>query len=62
MAATNRDEFVAWLRHDLFKPAFYWQWNAPKNKFGWNHTPGLDPFVQAEARFANVSVTNIPGD
>lgn len=62
MAATNRDEFVAWLWHDLFKPAFYWQWNAPKNKFDWNHNPGLGSFAPAEAKFADASVTNIPGE
>ena len=39
LAATNRDEFVAWLWHDLFKPLFWWRWNARRNKFDWVHYP-----------------------
>jgi len=39
LAATNRDEFVAWLWHDLFKPLFWWRWNASKNRFEWIHYP-----------------------
>lgn len=66
MAATSRDEFVAWLWHDLFKPAFYWQktQNARdgKDEFLWNHVPGYrgSPFEQAENKFADKNVTNIP--
>lgn len=54
MAATSRDEFVAWLWHDLFKPAFYWQRNAQKDKFDWNHVPGYrgSAFESAELSFA----------
>lgn len=57
MAATNRDEFVAWLWHDLFKPAFYWVSQSP-GKFSWIHIPGLPPFESSEAQFAKV--TEIP--
>ena len=59
MASTNCDEFVAWLWHDLFKPAFYWLKNN-QDKFQWNHIPGLGLFEQAEAKFANTGATNIP--
>jgi|GEM_PF-1631750 len=60
MAATNRDEFVAWLWHDLFKPAFYWQKRG--TKFLWNHVPGYvgSPFERAEAIFADSKITNVP--
>jgi len=61
MAATSRDEFVAWLWHDLFKPTFYWQLNN-RGEFNWNHVPGYvgSPFELAEATFANSAVTNVP--
>lgn len=59
MAATNRDEFVAWLWHDLFKPVFYWRANA-KGEFQWNHVPGYGVFSSAETTFADAKVTNIP--
>lgn len=39
LTGSNRDEFVAWLWHDLFKPLFWWRWNARKNKFDWVHCP-----------------------
>ncbi len=54
MAATSRDEFVAWLWHDLFKPAFYWIPQGSKN-FSWIHIPGLPPFVSSEAQFAKAT-------
>lgn len=55
LAATNRNEFVAWLWHDLFKPLFWWpqrtRWfHHPKNKCG-------DP-LNGEARWS--AVTGIP--
>ena len=50
MAATSRDEFVAWLWHDLFKPTFYWTHGS--GNFKWNHVPGLPPFAEAEHTFA----------
>lgn len=60
MASTNRDEFVAWLWHDLFKPAFYWQPRG--NGFSWNHVPGFkgSPFEPAEALYAGPQITNVP--
>jgi hypothetical protein len=42
LAATDRDEFVAWLWHDLFKPLFWWQWNSQRSKFDWIHYPATD--------------------
>ena len=38
LAGSNRDEFVAWLWHDLFKPLFWW---PQKNK--WFHYPNNKP-------------------
>jgi hypothetical protein len=49
LAATNRDELVAWLWHDLFKPLFYWP--QPDK---WHHIPGLGHFKPSEARFAGI--------
>lgn len=62
MAATNRDEFVAWLWHDLFKPAFYWHYDAGRDKFDWEHIPGYggSVFEPAEHQFADHSITNVP--
>jgi hypothetical protein len=60
LAAENRDEFVAWLWHDLFKPLFWWKWNASKNKFDWVHCPNNkqnDP-LNVEAHWA--AVTGVP--
>lgn len=50
MAATNRDEFVAWLWHDLLKPAFYW--TRDRGNLRWIHIPGRPPFQPAEAILA----------
>jgi len=54
LASENRDEFVAWLWHDLFKPLFWWKLNADKNKFDWVHCPNNDPRspLNAEAQWA----------
>jgi len=60
LGATNRDEFVAWLWHDLFKPLFWWQWNSKKSKFSWIHYPNntkSDPF-NVEAHWSGAM--NIP--
>ncbi|MFQ6100055.1 MAG: hypothetical protein ACE5OS_02315 [Anaerolineae bacterium] len=59
-ASNNRDEFVAWLWHDLFKPLFWWQWNARKRKFDWIHYPNNRPNdpLNVEAHWS--SVTGIP--
>lgn len=54
MAAEDRDEFVAWLWHDLFKPLFYFP--TPKGTdFSWIHIPGLPPFDAMENKFAAIS-------
>ncbi|MEA3397091.1 MAG: hypothetical protein U9R05_06480, partial [Chloroflexota bacterium] len=58
MAASDRDEFVAWLWHDLFKPLFYFPMPKQTNKFNWIHIPGLPPFEALEAGFA--AQTGIP--
>lgn len=34
LAAANRDEFVAWIWHDVFKALFHWP-----RKTGWSHLP-----------------------
>lgn len=36
MAAVNRDEFVAWLWHDVFKPLFWFRKNS-EGEFFWTH-------------------------
>jgi len=55
LASENRDEFVAWLWHDLFKPLFWW---PQKDK--WFHCPNNRPNdpLNAEARWAKF--TNVP--
>lgn len=50
VGSTSVEEFVAWLWHDLYKPAFYWI--GDKNKFSWYHIPGMGAFFQAEKIFA----------
>ncbi len=49
VGSTSVEEFIAWLWHDLYKPAFYW---VRKGKLSWYHTPGLPPFEQAIQTFA----------
>lgn len=49
VGSTSVEEFIAWLWHDLYKPAFYW---VRKGKLSWYHIPGKDPFAQAEKKFA----------
>ncbi|WP_347244887.1 hypothetical protein, partial [Thermogutta sp.] len=60
LASSNRDEFVAWLWHDLFKPLFWWQRNTKRNKFDWIHIPNNRPDdpLNAEARWA--AFTGVP--
>ncbi|HET89950.1 MAG TPA: hypothetical protein ENN99_04305 [Chloroflexi bacterium] len=55
LAGNNRDEFIAWLWHDLFKPLFWW---PQKNK--WFHYPNNKPNdpLSVEAHWS--SVTGIP--
>ena len=59
VGSTSVEEFVAWLWHDLYKPAFHWKWLPDKNKFSWDHVPGgpKGAFPQAEKTFAQC--TNI---
>ncbi len=57
VGSTSVEEFIAWLWHDLYKPAFYW---VRKGKLSWYHTPGLFPFDQAIQTFAQH--TNIHED
>ena len=49
VGSTSVEEFIAWLWHDLYKPAFYW---VRKGKLSWYHVPGMEPFSQAEKKFA----------
>ena len=57
VGSTSVEEFIAWLWHDLYKPAFYW---VRKGKLSWYHIPGLSPFDQAIQTFAQR--TNIRED
>lgn len=55
LAGSNRDEFVAWLWHDLFKPLFWW---PERDK--WFHIPNTrqgDP-LNFEAHWSQV--TGVP--
>lgn len=50
VGSTSVEEFVAWLWHDLYKPAFHWI--RGKKGFSWYHIPGMGAFSQAEKTFA----------
>jgi hypothetical protein len=50
-AATSAEEFIAWLWHDLYKPAFQWA-KKNDNDFSWLHIPGIGAFQTAEKIFA----------
>ncbi|MBK8129482.1 MAG: hypothetical protein IPK53_11495 [bacterium] len=50
VASTSTEEFIAWLWHDLYKPAF--QWVSTSRGFSWYHIPGLGAFANAESIFA----------
>lgn len=50
------EEFIAWLWHDFYKPAFYWVDESGGDP-QWHHVPGLEPFSEAERKFAQI--TNI---
>ena len=55
VGSTSVEEFIAWLWHDLYKPAFHW---VPSGQgVSWYHVPGLGAFSQAEKKFAQY--TNI---
>lgn len=45
------EEFIAWLWHDLYKPAFYWKHNL-KGNLTWVHVPGMGAFNRGEKKFA----------
>ena len=58
VGSTTAEEFVAWLWHDLYKPAFQWvntskQDRDGNDKLNWNHIPGIGAFNTAEHIFAN---------
>lgn len=57
MGATDRDEFVEWLWHDLFKPAFYWPLKRSDQDFQWHHIPGLGPFAPGLKGMAHATGT-----
>lgn len=50
-AATSAEEFIAWLWHDLYKPAFQWA-RRTDGGFSWLHIPGIGAFQTAEKIFA----------
>lgn len=57
VGSTSAEEFIAWLWHDLYKPAFYWVNTGKKDRNGndklnWNHIPGIGAFSKAEPNFA----------
>ncbi len=56
VGSTSVEEFIAWLWHDLYKPAFYWVRNG---RLSWLHVPGLGAFSQRERKFSQH--TNIRG-
>jgi hypothetical protein len=51
VGSTSVEEFIAWLWHDLYKPAFHWVRNS-KGTLSWYHVPGMGAFSQAEKKFA----------
>ncbi len=51
VGSTSVEEFVAWLWHDLYKPAFYWDHGG--RGLRWNHIPGIGVFKQAEQNLAH---------
>lgn len=51
VGSTSVEEFIAWLWHDLYKPAFYW--DHGKKGLRWNHIPGIGVFKQAEQDLAH---------
>ena len=51
VGSTSVEEFIAWLWHDLYKPAFYWI-RKPEGTLSWHHVPGMGAFTRAEKKFA----------
>ena len=56
VGSTSVEEFIAWLWHDLYKPAFYWRRNT-KGDLSWIHIPGMGAFSQGEKKYTRL--TNI---
>ncbi|MDE0013597.1 MAG: hypothetical protein OXU36_20815 [Candidatus Poribacteria bacterium] len=52
VGSTSVEEFIAWLWHDLYKPAFYWVISHRTGNPSWHHVPGIGAFAQAEKTFA----------
>ena len=44
------EELIAWLWHDLYKPAFYW--HPGRRSVSWYHTPGVGAFTKGETIFS----------
>ena len=51
VGSTSVEEFIAWLWHDLYKPAYYWDHGG--RGLRWNHIPGIGVFEKAERDFAH---------
>ena len=53
VGSTSVEEFIAWLWHDLYKPAFYWDISPRTGNLRWCHVPGMGgAFAKAEKNFA----------
>lgn len=53
VGSTSVEEFIAWLWHDLYKPAFYWDISPRTSNLRWCHVPGMKgPFAKGEKNFA----------
>ncbi len=52
VGSTSVEEFIAWLWHDLYKPAFHWVISHRTGNPSWHHVPGMGAFAQAEKTFA----------
>ena len=50
VGSTSIEEFIAWLWHDLYKPAFYW--TPGRGGVSWYHTPGVGAFTKGETIFS----------
>ena len=50
VGSTSVEEFIAWLWHDLYKPAFYW--HPSRRGVSWYHIPGVGVFTKGETIFS----------
>src|SRR5258706_7295307 len=57
-AATSAEEFIAWLWHDLYKPAFQWRIKANCG-LCWHHIPRIPDVLTALDRVT--ARTRLPG-